>query len=82
MFGDYNAYIDKFKTCSRAIPIYNQILGEEFYSKEHFKPLFKNNGILAINNLYTYHCFMETFKIIKFQSPIGMYSLYSFSIIF
>ena len=51
MFGDYNAYVDKFKTCSRARPIDKQILDEEFYSKEYSKPLFENNGILAIKNL-------------------------------
>ena len=79
LFGDYNAYVDKFKTCSRTRPIGNQILTEEFYCKEHSKPLFKKHGILAIKNLYTYHCSMETFKIIKFQSPIAIKSLYKFS---
>ena len=79
MFGDYNAYVDKFKTCCRARTIDHQILGAEFYAKEHTKPLCKKHGILAINNLYTYHCLLETFKIIKFQTPIGIHSQYKFS---
>ena len=79
MFGDHQAYTDKFKTCARARPIHEQILGETFYKKEKTKPLFEKHGILALQNLYTYHCFMETFKILKFHSPTGIYSLYKTS---
>ena len=79
LFGDYNAFIDKFKTCSRSRPFGNQILGEEFYIKEHTKPIFKKFEILAVKNLYTYHCFMEIFKIIKFKCPIAIHSLFQFS---
>ena len=81
LFGDFKAYLNKFNTCVRArsMPIKNQILGPEFYEKEHTKPLFKKTGILAVQNLYSYHCFMETFKILKFRTPISIHSLYKIS---
>ena len=57
----------------------NYILGKSFYRKENTKPLFEKYKILAVQNLYTYHCFMETFKILKFRTPVTMLSLYKFS---
>ena len=33
--------------------------------------------ILALENLYTYHTFIETFKIIKLHTPISLYNLYN-----
>ena len=35
LFGDREAYIDKFKTCARTRMYGSQKLGEEFFSKEH-----------------------------------------------
>jgi hypothetical protein len=46
---------------------------------EHTKPLFKENKILSVHNLYTYHCFMETYKILKFRQPRSLYEKYSIS---
>ena len=40
MFGDKQAYLDKFNTCARSRPIETQILEGNFFSKEHSKPLF------------------------------------------
>ena len=79
MFGDTEAYKNKFKTCVRARQYGNQILSEEFYKKENSKPLFEKHKILAVRNLFTYHCFMEIFKILKFQEPSAIHSLYKFS---
>ena len=79
LFGDYEAYTDKFKTCVRAREYGNQKLTEKFYRKENTKPLFEKHGILATKNLYNYHCFMEVLKILKFQEPTAMHSLYKFS---
>ena len=50
-----------------------------YLKKKNSKPLFEKHGILAIQNLYTYHCFMEIFKILKFQDPFSMHSFYKFS---
>ena len=56
LFGDRLAYLDKFKTCARTRPIGQQKLDQKLFIKEHTKPIFKHNNILAIQNLYTYHC--------------------------
>ena len=70
LFGDFEAYVDKFKTCARARPINSQRLGTEFYVKESTKPLFTKYELLAIENLYRYRCLMELFKIIKLRVSI------------
>ena len=79
LFGDREKFIDKFKTCVRARPYPEQKLPPEFYIKEHSKPLFNKNQILNLKNLYTYHCANETFKIMKFKSPIAIHDLFTFS---
>ena len=48
LFGDKEAYLDKFKTACRTRPIETQILGTSYYMKEHTKPLFHKNKILAV----------------------------------
>ena len=35
MFGDKEKYLNKFKTCARKRPYESQILGSEFYKKDH-----------------------------------------------
>ena len=79
LFGDYEAYQDKFKTACRTRSIDRQQLGQEFFALEHTKPLFKEHKIMSLHNLYTYHCFMETFKILKFRTPISLFSEYTLS---
>ena len=34
---------------------------------------------MSVPNLYSYHCFLEVFKVLKFRTPIAMYSLFSCS---
>ena len=80
LFGDREAFLDKFRTCARARPLGAQVLGEAFYRKEHTKPLFKAHSILSVQNLYSYHCFMDIFKILKFRTPMAMHSKYSISL--
>ena len=79
MFGDKEAYLDKFRTCARTRIFENQILGQEFYKKEHTKPLFKKHSIMNIHNLYLYHCINDIFKILKFRTPISLYSIFDLS---
>ena len=79
LFGDKEAYLEKFKTCARVRPYDDQNLDEEFYIKEHSKPLFKNLCLLNVRNLYFYHCTMEIFKILKFRLPIALYGLFKIS---
>ena len=73
LFGDKEAYLNKFKTCARARDIDNQILGREFYKREKSKPLFNNNNIMNVRNLYIYHCSNEIIKILKFRTPMCMF---------
>ena len=79
LFGDYEAFKDKFNTCARSRQFGEQKLGAEFYQKEHTKPLFYKHEILTVQNLYNYHCFMETFKILKLQSPHPIFNQYQYS---
>ena len=73
MFGDTEAYKEKFKTCARTREFGVQKLGTEFYKKEHTKPLFKKHGILTIQNLYNHHCFNEVLKILKERAPYPLF---------
>ena len=79
LFGDKEAFQDKYNTCARVRPYDQQILGSKFYMREHTKPLFQKNKILSIHNLYTYHAFMETYKILKFRQPQSLFDKYNLS---
>ena len=79
MFGDKEAYTDKFKTCARCRPVGEQILGSNFYSKEHTKPLFNSHQIMTVHNLYFYHCINDVSKILKFRTPMSLFSLFDMS---
>jgi hypothetical protein len=79
LFGDREAFHDKFNTCARTRPYDQQVLGNKFYMPEHTKPLFATYKILSVHNLYTYHCFMETYKILKFRTPWSLYEKYNIS---
>ena len=74
LFGNYEAFVNKFMTCARTRKFGEQILGKEFFLKEHTKPLFKKQNILSFQNLYAYHCCLEVCKILKFRTPISLYS--------
>jgi hypothetical protein len=76
LFGDRQAYLAKFETCVRARSTETQILGAEFYQKEHTKPLFNTREILTTQNLYHYHTLLETYKIIKTHTPVSLYSCF------
>ena len=79
MFGDRDAYNDKFKTCARARPYGEQILGSDYYRKEHTKPLMSKHSVLNIYNLHHYCCALMCLKILKFRSPISLYSMFKLS---
>ena len=77
MFGDKEAYLNKFKTCVRARTIEKQKLGEEFYTKEHTKPLFNKHEIFMVQSLYYYHTMLSMYKILKTHTPISLYSCFT-----
>ena len=52
MFGDNEAYKNKFMTCARSRSKEQQILRTEFYELEHSKKLFNENNMLTVYSLY------------------------------
>ena len=79
LFGDLDAYKEKFKTCARVREFGYQTLGEKFYKKEHTKPLFCKMQILCFKNLYYYHLSLETLKILKSRLPSCLFSNFNIS---
>ena len=79
LFGDKQAYLEKFKTCCRTRPFDMQKLGAKFYEREHTKPLFHKNGILTYKNLYNYHVCIQTLKILKSKVPFPLLKQYTIS---
>ena len=79
LFGNYENYTNKFRTCARARQIKCQRLGHKFYVKESTKPLFTKHELLAVENLYRYRCLMELVKIIKYHTPVSLYYLLNIS---
>jgi hypothetical protein len=66
-----------YETCARARTIEDHY-AEKNFALEPTKPLYNEHGILNVQNLYKYHLFMETFKILKFSTPISIRNLLSF----
>ena len=80
LYGDKDRFLEKFMTCARCRPFdQKQNLMADLYVKEHTKPLFKKHKIMTVHNIYTYHCFNELLKILKFRLPMSLYSLFSLS---
>ena len=50
MFGDREAFLDKFKTSARCRPFGEQVLGGKFYKKENTKPLFNEQQITILHD--------------------------------
>ena len=78
LFGDKNAYLDKFMTCARCRPFTgkdSQKLDGEFFMKEHSKPLFNDTKVLTIHNLYSYHTTTQVYGIMKYRCPISLFDI-------
>ena len=67
----------KQKNNKPAQPLRCQILGNDFYTKESTKPIFKQHDLLTVYNLYRLRCIVEFFKIMKYRLPIAIYSLFT-----
>ena len=78
LFGK-DALLKKYNTCARCRPREKQVLDCAFYEKEHTKPLFLKDGILAVHSLYTYYCFLELLNILKFRQPYSFFELFHFN---
>ena len=79
IFVDNEAYFNKFMTGVRTRPRESQKREKEFHEQEHSKPLFNDNNLLTVYQLYKYHCTLEMFKIVKLRLPISLYSLFNMS---
>ena len=79
MFGDNEAYLEKHRTAARTRDIDTQKLGPQFFEKEHTKPLFNNNEILTVHNLYNYHVLLCIGMILKSHTPIALYAMFKVS---
>ncbi len=75
MFGDRAMYLEKFKTCARVRKFGQQNLGWEFYTKEHSKPLYTKQKILAFKNFYHYQICLEMFKLLTTKFPTSLHNL-------
>ena len=79
LFGKVPNFDQKefYMTCARARTIdhhYNELSGKTF-DLEHTKPLFNEYKIMSLKNLYSYHTFMEIFKIMKFFVPSSLHKI-------
>ena len=45
------------------------------FQLEHTKPIFNEQNLLTLHHLYIYHTFLDTFKLLKFRTPISIYNL-------
>ena len=63
-----------YETCARARTIDDHLAGKNF-ALEATKPLFKEHNVLSLKNLHAYHTFMESFKILKHNTPISIRDL-------
>ena len=65
-----------YETCARVRTIEDH-KSKRDYHLEHTKPLFNKNKILCLSNLYIYHAFINTFKILKTCVPVSLFDLLS-----
>ncbi|MCP4489523.1 MAG: hypothetical protein GY820_19740, partial [Gammaproteobacteria bacterium] len=72
---DHHMYLEKYRTCARAREFGKQVLGMEFYRKEHTKPLFSKHKILAFKNVYTYQLCLDMFKLLTNEAPTKLHDL-------
>ena len=79
LFGETPNYDHRefYETCARIRPISDHY-AEKNFALEPTKPLFNKHKILNLHNLYIYQLFMETFKVLKFRSPVSICNLLAF----
>ena len=58
---------------------FSEHMAPKDFSLEHTKPLFIKHNLLTVHNIYILRSLLELLKIIKFHSPISMYSFFEFS---
>ena len=54
-------------------------MAQKDFNLEHTKPLFVKNNLLTIHNLYIIRSLNELLKIVKFHSPISLFTFFKFT---
>ena len=74
LFGNTVSFdhAEYYETCARARPFICKENYVKDFELENTKPLFNNNQLLTIHNLYKLQLITETFKIKKFNSPVPL----------
>ena len=65
-----------YQNCAR-VRTYKQHMAAKNYQLEHTKPIFNEQNLLTLHHLYIYHIFCDTFKILKYKTPISLFELLS-----
>ena len=76
LFGDLEAYKEKFKTWACVREFGKQTLGETFYKKEHTKPLFLQNANTLLQKSLLLSHEHPISKKLKISSHTGFWSLW------
>ena len=63
-----------YENCAR-VRTYKQHMAVKNFQLEHTKTIFNEQNLLVLHHLYIYHTFCETFKIIKYRTPISLFTL-------
>ena len=79
LFGKNLTYdqTEFYLTCAR-VRTFDEQMSPKNCALEHTKPIFNEHKIMNLKNLYTYHTFMELFKVLKFRTPISINELFKF----
>ncbi len=79
LFGKIASYdhMEFYETCAR-VRTYDDHKAPKNFRLEHTKPLFNEYGVMNLENLYKYHTFMETFKVLKYMTPSPIKELFRF----
>ena len=64
-----------YYSCART-KTYTEHMAQKDFNLEHTKPLFVKNNLLTIHNLYIMRSLNELLKIVKFHSPISLFTFF------
>ena len=67
-----------YYSCART-KTYTEHMAKKDFNLEHTKPLFVKNNLLTIHNLYIIRSLNELLKIVKFHSPISLFTFFKFT---
>ena len=69
-----------YYSCART-KTYTEHMAQKDFNLEHTKPLFVKNNLLTLHNLYIIRSLNELLKIVKFQSPISLFTFFKFLLV-